>query len=381
MARKDSKPYRLSWSLSSLALALALEGRLEEAEQLIAEAKRANPAYADAVLLEANATIQWLAGDFRGAVASWLESAAWNSGGESCRRGWAAAVAAIAAGELGSLAEAHHYLEHAARVYAGRGFYAWSQHVDWATGFMGWRTGEASPIPAFRRAADRWLAIGSLPNAAFSLLDLAESAALLGQPDAAHEAGQRLREVSDRIERPLYSAVASLGSAWAELSADRPSAALDLARKAAAVFAAARYRAFEARSLEVVGRALIASDRGAAAESLVAASAGFDALGAGWRRDRCSAVLSRLGQTGRRAASNSSAVALTAREAEVARLGAQGLTARDIGRQLFIGERTVETHLANVYVKLGLESKRELVLRAVELGLQSGTEPERRTPR
>jgi len=47
------------------------------------------------------------------------------------------------------------------------------------------------------------------------------------------------------------------------------------------------------------------------------------------------------------------------------------LTARQIGERLHIGERTVETHLANLYVKLGVESKRELLQHAEELGLRS----------
>lgn len=52
---------------------------------------------------------------------------------------------------------------------------------------------------------------------------------------------------------------------------------------------------------------------------------------------------------------------LTAREQEVARLAAEGFTAREIGIELHIGRRTVETHLANAYDKLGVRSKRELI--------------------
>lgn len=52
---------------------------------------------------------------------------------------------------------------------------------------------------------------------------------------------------------------------------------------------------------------------------------------------------------------------LTKRERQVARLAAQGYTAREIGNQLHIGKRTVETHLANAYDKLGVRSKRELI--------------------
>lgn len=60
---------------------------------------------------------------------------------------------------------------------------------------------------------------------------------------------------------------------------------------------------------------------------------------------------------------------LTKREREVAQLAAQGYTAREIGEQLHIGERTVETHVANVCSKLGLKAKVELVRAASRLGL------------
>jgi DNA-binding NarL/FixJ family response regulator len=64
---------------------------------------------------------------------------------------------------------------------------------------------------------------------------------------------------------------------------------------------------------------------------------------------------------------------LTKRELEVAQLAAQGYTAREIGAQLHIGERTVETHVANVCSKLGLKAKVELVRAASRLGLYEGS--------
>ena len=45
------------------------------------------------------------------------------------------------------------------------------------------------------------------------------------------------------------------------------------------------------------------------------------------------------------------------------------MSAKEIAQSLFVGKRTVETHLANVYAKLGVDSKLQLVRRATELGL------------
>jgi len=54
---------------------------------------------------------------------------------------------------------------------------------------------------------------------------------------------------------------------------------------------------------------------------------------------------------------------VTAREHEVLILALQGLTARQIGAKLFIADRTVETHLAHAYSKLGVRSRFELIAR------------------
>lgn len=50
-------------------------------------------------------------------------------------------------------------------------------------------------------------------------------------------------------------------------------------------------------------------------------------------------------------------------------MAARGCSAKEIAEQLFIGERTVETHLANAYAKLGVGSKLELVRLAAQLDL------------
>ncbi|MCL7452037.1 MAG: response regulator transcription factor [Anaerolineae bacterium] len=59
---------------------------------------------------------------------------------------------------------------------------------------------------------------------------------------------------------------------------------------------------------------------------------------------------------------------LTEREIEVLRLAAKGMSNRDISRELNISVRTVQTHLSNVFNKLGVGSRTE----AVVLGLRKG---------
>jgi DNA-binding CsgD family transcriptional regulator len=58
---------------------------------------------------------------------------------------------------------------------------------------------------------------------------------------------------------------------------------------------------------------------------------------------------------------------LTRRELEVARLAARAYTAAEIGQTLHIGERTVESHIASTYLKLGIRSRSELIRIASKL--------------
>lgn len=59
---------------------------------------------------------------------------------------------------------------------------------------------------------------------------------------------------------------------------------------------------------------------------------------------------------------------LTAREAEIMALVAQGLTRREIERELFLSENTVKTHVRHLHAKLGTSSKAEVIALVGEPG-------------
>jgi DNA-binding NarL/FixJ family response regulator len=62
---------------------------------------------------------------------------------------------------------------------------------------------------------------------------------------------------------------------------------------------------------------------------------------------------------------------LTGRENEVLRLLAQGLSNKEIARDLQVSEDTVKTHVAHILSKLGVQSRTQAVLAAMRLGLVS----------
>lgn len=60
---------------------------------------------------------------------------------------------------------------------------------------------------------------------------------------------------------------------------------------------------------------------------------------------------------------------LTPREREVFFLASRGLKNAEIADELYLSEKTIKTHLRNIYNKLNLASKAELRLFAVKMGL------------
>lgn len=66
---------------------------------------------------------------------------------------------------------------------------------------------------------------------------------------------------------------------------------------------------------------------------------------------------------------------LTDREVEVARLMAQGRSKAAIAGKLFLSENTVRTHARNLYAKLGVHNRQEL-LDAIESACEACAEDE-----
>jgi DNA-binding CsgD family transcriptional regulator len=85
----------------------------------------------------------------------------------------------------------------------------------------------------------------------------------------------------------------------------------------------------------------------------------FTRMGADGFAERARRELLATGEKVRKQAV-SSGDELTAQEAQIAKLAADGLTNQEIGAQLFISTHTVEWHLRKVFVKLGVTSRRQL---------------------
>jgi DNA-binding NarL/FixJ family response regulator len=61
--------------------------------------------------------------------------------------------------------------------------------------------------------------------------------------------------------------------------------------------------------------------------------------------------------------------ALSPRELEILQAVARGLSNRDIGRQLYVSETTVKTHLLRTFAKLGVDDRTAAVTVALERGI------------
>ncbi len=94
----------------------------------------------------------------------------------------------------------------------------------------------------------------------------------------------------------------------------------------------------------------------AASDAILEALNGFEQLGADTWVEKARDQLGSIG--GRRREEG-----LTAAERRVATLVAEGRTNREVAAALFLGERTVASHLTHIYAKLGVRSRTELARR------------------
>jgi ATP/maltotriose-dependent transcriptional regulator MalT len=173
------------------------------------------------------------------------------------------------------------------------------------------------------------------------------------------------------LRLPLATAWADRAAAAAALRAgetaraiERALASADAAQEVGAPIESALARTLAGRALAQAGQ----SDRAVA--ELQRAAAAFDACGALRYRDSAERELGKLGHRPHRRtqAGNTDGTrieSLTERELQVARLVVDRKTNPEIASELFLSQKTVETHLRNIFRKIDVSTRVELA-RAVE---------------
>ncbi|GGN95204.1 LuxR family transcriptional regulator [Streptomyces albiflavescens] len=231
---------------------------------------------------------------------------------------------------------AAHYAHHAAAVAAlGRGDFAGAYE----------HAGAISPAGTLASHA---------PHALWATMDLVEAAV---RTDRRMEAAAHVRAMREAGVAAISSRHALLTEACAALAATDDDEALALFTKALAVPSAEQWPFDYARVQLAYGERLrrvraTTESRG----PLSAALSTFEHLGARPWAERAETELRAAG-SGRRRPSTPKARTLTPQELEIARLGALGLTNKQIAERLFLSHRTVGAHLYQIYPKLGITSR------------------------
>jgi DNA-binding CsgD family transcriptional regulator len=170
-----------------------------------------------------------------------------------------------------------------------------------------------------------------------------------GDIEAARAASQELQQTAESLGTEVVAAIAAHAQASIELALENPGAALEPARRAfrfwqktGAPYLAARLRVSLGRACTALGDA-----EGAALEFQCARET-FEKLGAQPDIAALDALLDRTG---------TAIAGLTERELQVLRLLATGMTNKAIARELSLSEKTIERHLSNIFVKVGVPTR------------------------
>ena len=222
-----------------------------------------------------------------------------------------------------------------------------------------------------RRAGAQGERIAPGPWRATYLEDLVRARVAIGQLDEAAESARCTREQAEMVPLPVAHVMASRAEAHVLLAQGQAEAAAKLALQAVEAAESIGAKPHAATSRALAGRAfLIAEDRERGGQLLELAASEYDAMGAGRYRDEVEAELRQAGlRSARKSKRGSGAGAgidsLTGRELEVAELIRDRHTNKEIASELFLSLKTVESHVRNIFGKLGVSSRVEIA-RAME---------------
>ena len=193
-----------------------------------------------------------------------------------------------------------------------------------------------------------------------------EIALAAGDVVIAREAADRLADLGAQADAPLLRAMALRADGAVRLAEGDVEGALGVLRRAWEAWAAldAPYDAARVRVLTATACATLGDADGAALEADAAREV-FERLGATPDLARLDAGVG----TSADADAAGAPGGLSAREVEVLRLVAAGLTNRAIADALTISERTVDRHVSNIFTKLDVSTRAAATAFAYEHGL------------
>lgn len=374
MARATAHSSWLAHSLALLASLDACRGHLASARTRWAQAATCRPGN-DPMIGRCGAFIELLAGDLTMAKVYAQQAEHPQLATQSRVPVRLASRAAILAAEQGELPEAHWHLDRMNGVDSSKlgilePLYWWAKGVvARAEGRWGIATA------ALQHAADRYAAMGAHALISFVLVDLAEAAVIAGAIEAAAGIAQRAEVSARRTGAAIHQTLHLMVVAWALIGQGRHEAAARIALRAIEGCNDQGYLMLAGRAHTTYAEAIQRSDPHAAEKELREAAALFTGCGAVLRYQQVRTRLEQL-NSARRCLERArlGPEALTKRERQVVELAAGGYTAAQIAAHLHIGVRTVETHLARSYPKLGITRKQQLVHRAAELGFTPDAE-------
>ena len=185
------------------------------------------------------------------------------------------------------------------------------------------------------------------------------------RPEVAEDYARRAEENAAQLGLRLPEALALRARAAVLLHAGKAAEAADRCRASVAAADAIGARLVAAFSRFLLGDALATTgDRKAAIAAWREAEHELDACGSVRVRDEARRALRKLGARveprGPAAGADSGVEALTKREREIAALVTDRHTNREIAARLFLSDKTVESHLRNIFIKLGVSSRVEV---------------------
>jgi ATP/maltotriose-dependent transcriptional regulator MalT len=192
-----------------------------------------------------------------------------------------------------------------------------------------------------------------------------------GRPVEAEETAARAAATAKRAGLEAATALAERAAAAVAIEGGDPVTGAERALAAAAGCDRAGARVDAARARTLAGRALAAAgEQDRALAELDMAARELRACGARRYREEAEHEMRKLGRRFRRRTrarkpNRKGVEALTERELEVARLVVDRRTNPEIASALFLSEKTVETHMRNIFRKLDVSSRAD-VARTVE---------------